>query len=179
MSDANPDQLSAQSDAPAGKHSKWDWFFAYGAALVAGSSVFILAANLIAETLRSPVGLALLQMFAQVLWVCIVLSVPIWLIGWPLAFGMRYVVGRFFGESRLSFVLTGFLASQIIFGLFGVNLPKLVFMYDHGDFYTLAVSQILAGAAGGWTWWIVENRLRRARAAKAAAKCISTADQNP
>ena len=179
MSDANPDQLSAQSDAPAGKHSKWDWFYAYGAALVAGSAVFALAFVLVGEIVRPSGWLDLLEGFGHFLWIGIVLTGPIWLIGWPLAFGMRYTVGRFFGESRLSFVLTGILASQIIFGLFGVNLPKLVFIYDMIEPYPFAVSQILAGAAGGWTWWGVENRLRRTRAAKAAAKGISTADQNP
>lgn len=178
MSDATPDHVSAQSDAPAGKHSKWDWFFAYGAALVAGSAVFALAFVLVGEITTS-VGPSLLQGFGEFLLIGIVLSGPIWLIGWPLAFGMRYTVGRFFGESRLSFVLTGILASQIILGLFGVNLPNLVFMYDMIEPYPFAISQILAGAAGGWTWWGVENRLRRARAAKAAAKGIFTADQNP
>ena len=179
MNDANPDYVSAQCDVPVGKHSKWDWFYAYGAALVAGSTCFSLLI-VVAEVIQTPdLWPDRLEALGPFFINSFVLSVPIWLIGWPLAFGMRYAVGRFFGESRLSFVLTGILASQIIFGLFGINLPKLVFMYDNVDFYALAVSQILAGAAGGWTWWIVENRLRRARAAKAAAKCISTADQNP
>lgn len=179
MNDANPDHVSAQRDAPAGEHSKWDWFFAYGAALLVGSAVFALAFVLVGEISVPSVGSSLLQGLGQFLLNGIILSGPIWLIGWPLAFGMRYVVGRFFGQSRLSFVLTGILASQIIFGFFGVNLPNLVFIYDMIEPYPFAISQILAGAAGGWTWWIVENRRRGARAAKAAAKAISTADQNP
>jgi len=178
MSEANPDRESAPSDTLLGKHSKWDWFFAYGAALLVGCTVFALSIVLVSEIL-TPLGWPdLLKGFGQFFWFGIVLSGPFWLIGWPLAFGMRYAVGRFFSEGRLSFALTCILASQVIFGLFGINLPMLVFLPEL-DVYPIAVSQILAGAAGGWTWWGVENRLRRARAAKAAAKGISTADQNP
>lgn len=53
MSEANPDLVSAQGDAPAGKHSKWDWFFAYGAALLVGSTCFILLI-VVAEVIQTP-----------------------------------------------------------------------------------------------------------------------------
>lgn len=176
MSDATPDHVSVQSDAPAGKHSKWDWFFAYGAALLVGSACLCLL-DAVAVVIRKPVpwvaGLG-----ASVLFYVIVFTVfllPIWLIGWPVAFGLRHLAGRLLGERLIASVMAGCIA--------GIALGWLIFGWMYRLHFPESVSEIvialLAGAAGGWTWWGVENRLRRARAAKAAAKTISTADQNP
>ena len=175
MSDANPDHVSAQSDGPAGKHSKWDWFFAYGAALLVGSTCFILLI-VVAEVIQtSELWPDRLEALGPFFINSLVLSVPIWLIGWPVAFGLRHLAGRLLGERLIASVLAGCFAGGalgwFIFGwMYRLHFPESV---------PEIVIALLAGAAGGWTWWIVENRLRRVRAAKAAAKGISTADQNP
>lgn len=175
MSDVNPDHVSAQSDAPAVKLSKWDWFFAYGAALLVGSTCFILLI-VVAEVIQTPdLWPDRLEALGPFFINSFVFSVPIWLIGWPVAFGLRHLAGRLLGERLIASVLAGCIA--------GIALGWLIFGWMYRLHFPESVAEIvialLAGAAGGWTWWIVENRLRRARAAKAAAKAISTADQNP
>lgn len=160
MSDANPDRDSAQSDASAEKHSKWDWFFAYGAALLVGSTCFILLI-VVAEVIQTPdLWPDRLEALGPFFINSFVLSVPIWLIGWPVAFGLRHLAGRLLGERLIASVLAGCIA--------GLALGWLIFGWMYRLHFPESVAQIvialLAGAAGGWTWWGVENRLRRARA---------------
>lgn len=164
MTQTNPDIGDAQSGVQMPKHSKWDWVWAYGAALLVGSTCFCLLV-VVAEVIQTPSYLPnALEGLGPLFGFAMVFSVPIWLIGWPLAFGLRYLAGRLLGERLIASVLAGCIAGIAIGWLIFGWMSRLHFPESVAE----VVIAVLAGAAGGVTWWGIEQWRRKARAENAA-----------
>ena len=145
-------------------NSKWDWFWAYGAALLVGGTCFCVLV-VVAEVIQTPSYLPnALEGLGPLFGFTMVFSVPIWLIGWPLAFGLRYLAGRLFGERLIASVLAGCVA--------GIAIGWLIFGWAFRLHFPESVAEIviavLAGAAGGVTWWGIEQWRRQSRVENAA-----------